>query len=340
MSADEDVVHRGRRAAAPPRDDLPEVHPHAAISRTSAKRRATAPILKCSATSPSAITSRSEAIAWAWEFLTSPKWVGIDRRTGCTRRVYLDDDEAFEHLEQGDRHPAGAHFPLRQGGQLLGARQPVPAAPARRSTMTAARNTAAASPAAPSAATATGMSKSGTSCSPSSTTTARATTPSLHQKNIDTGMGLERLACVMPGRGQPLLTWTRCMNIIKQGLPRSPACTTAREREGRVPARYHRPHPLAPTFMICDGVLPSNEGRGYVLRRLLRRAARHGQSAGQSSDPFLSEVCGYGHCTKTAAHTRSLREKQEYITKRHPHRGGELLPSTIDGGLRHLERLC
>ena len=81
-------------------------------------------------------------------------------------------------------------------------------------------------------------------------------------------------------------------------------------------------HIRASVMMICDGVLPSNEGRGYVLRRLLRRAARHGKLLGVN-EPFLYEVCDTV-IHENEGHYPELREKQAYITKVIRVRGGEL----------------
>ena len=84
-------------------------------------------------------------------------------------------------------------------------------------------------------------------------------------------------------------------------------------------------------MMICDGVLPSNEGRGYVLRRLLRRAARHGRLLGVEH-PFLFEVVDTVVQENETAYP-DLREKQGYITKV-IRTEEENFAKTIDGGLR------
>ena len=100
----------------------------------------------------------------------------------------------------------------------------------------------------------------------------------LKQKNIDTGMGLERLACVCQDVAS-LFDVDTVMNITNKVSE----ITHAHYGESAakdVSLRVITDHIRSATFMICDGVLPSNEGRGYVLRRLLRRAARHGKLLG------------------------------------------------------------
>ena len=110
----------------------------------------------------------------------------------------------------------------------------------------------------------------------------------LSQKNIDTGMGLERLACVCQGVGGMFEVDTIVSIIDKVseicGIP------YGEKAESDISIRIITDHSRAATMMICDGVLPSNEGRGYVLRRLMRRAARHGKLLG-IKDAFLCEVC-------------------------------------------------
>jgi len=110
----------------------------------------------------------------------------------------------------------------------------------------------------------------------------------LAQKNIDTGMGLERLACVCQGVGS-LFEVDTVMNIINKV---SEICGIAYKHDEKadISIRVIADHIRSATMMICDGVLPSNEGRGYILRRLLRRAARHGKLLGVAG-PFLNDVC-------------------------------------------------
>ena len=110
----------------------------------------------------------------------------------------------------------------------------------------------------------------------------------LSQKNIDTGMGLERLACVCQGVGNMFEVDT-IMNIVKK-VSEISGVTYGQSAETDVSVRVITDHIRSATMMICDGVMLSNEGRGYVLRRLLRRAARHGRLLGLKGE-FLFKLC-------------------------------------------------
>ena len=114
----------------------------------------------------------------------------------------------------------------------------------------------------------------------------------LAQKNIDTGMGLERLAVVCQNVNS-LFDVDTVMNITNKVSDITGAHYGDSEASD-VSLRVITDHIRSATFMICDGVLPSNEGRGYVLRRLLRRAARHGKLLGVN-EPFLYQVMRHGH---------------------------------------------
>lgn len=133
----------------------------------------------------------------------------------------------------------------------------------------------------------------------------------LASKNIDTGMGLERLACVVQGVD----------NIFEVDAIRAildHVCTIAGVEYGKeykkdVSIRVISDHTRSVTMMVSDGILPSNEGRGYVLRRLLRRAARHGRLLGIKRT-FLSEVVDTVIACFGEAYP-NLKEKQDYIKK-------------------------
>ena len=133
----------------------------------------------------------------------------------------------------------------------------------------------------------------------------------LAQKNIDTGMGLERLAVVCQDVNS-LFDVDTVMNITNK-VTKITGASYGQSDKTDVSLRVITDHIRASSFMIADGVLPSNEGRGYVLRRLLRRAARHGKLLGVNR-PFLYEVVETV-VQENENHYTYLRERAEYITK-------------------------
>jgi len=135
--------------------------------------------------------------------------------------------------------------------------------------------------------------------------------PPLEHPNIDTGMGLERLACVMQGVDNLFLVDT-VQNIMKH-VSKISGVAYGDDPKTDVSLRVITDHIRSTTFMIGDGVMPSNEGRGYVLRRLLRRAARHGRLLG-IQETFLVEVCDTVIKENASAYP-ALLEKQDFIKK-------------------------
>ena len=133
----------------------------------------------------------------------------------------------------------------------------------------------------------------------------------LAQKNIDTGMGLERLAVVCQDVNS-LFDVDTVMNITNH-VTAITGAAYGQSYKTDVSLRVITDHIRASSFMIADGVLPSNEGRGYVLRRLLRRAARHGKLLGVNH-PFLYEVVETV-VRENEVHYSYLRERAEYITR-------------------------
>ncbi|MBP3401771.1 MAG: alanine--tRNA ligase [Clostridia bacterium] len=133
----------------------------------------------------------------------------------------------------------------------------------------------------------------------------------LAQKNIDTGMGLERLACVMQGVDNLFE-----VDTVRALLDR--VCEIAGKEYGAdndddISIRVITDHTRSATFMISDGVIPSNEGRGYVLRRIIRRACRHGKLLGING-MFLKGLSEIVIAQNEGAYTE-LREKYDYILK-------------------------
>ncbi len=150
----------------------------------------------------------------------------------------------------------------------------------------------------------------------------------LTQKNIDTGMGLERLAVVCQDVNS-LFDVDTVMNITNK-VTELTGASYGQSVKMDVSLRVITDHIRASAFMIADGVLPSNEGRGYVLRRLLRRAARHGKLLGVNT-PFLYQVVETV-VQENEVHYTYLRERAEYIT-RIVKIEEENFCRTIDGGM-------
>ena len=154
----------------------------------------------------------------------------------------------------------------------------------------------------------------------------------LPKPNIDTGMGLERLAAVVQGVTSNYESdlFTGIIRFIEKISGR----TYGKNGEDDISIRVIADHSRSVAFLVGDGVLPSNEGRGYVLRRILRRAARHGKLLGMDR-PFLNEVCGvvidemqgaYPDLADKAAFIRKVVESEE-----------QRFIETLDAGLRILQ---
>ena len=156
----------------------------------------------------------------------------------------------------------------------------------------------------------------------------------LAQKNIDTGMGLERLACIMQGVDN-MFEVDSVRKLIDT------VCAIAGKKYGEdasndISIRVVTDHTRSATFMISDGVIPSNEGRGYVLRRIIRRACRHGKLLG-IDHPFLVDMCNVAIGESGDAYPE-LKEKADYI-KKVLSLEEERFDTTIDQGLSILDTL-
>ncbi|MBQ5900655.1 MAG: alanine--tRNA ligase [Clostridia bacterium] len=156
----------------------------------------------------------------------------------------------------------------------------------------------------------------------------------LEHKNIDTGMGLERLACVMQGVDNMFEVDT-VRNILDH-VCKIAGCDYGKGADTDMSVRAITDHIRASTFMICDGIIPSNEGRGYVLRRILRRAARHGKLLGIKR-AFLCELCDTVIGENKSAYPELL-EKADLIKKVISFEE-EAFSKTIDQGLSLLSNL-
>ncbi len=156
----------------------------------------------------------------------------------------------------------------------------------------------------------------------------------LEHKNIDTGMGLERLACVMQGVDN-MFEVDGVRKILDKVVEIS-GKPYGEDKERDISIRVITDHVRGATFMISDGVIPSNEGRGYVLRRILRRAARHGKLLGIDRE-FLTDVCDVVIAENVAGYPE-LGEKAAYI-KKVMSMEEDRFNATIDAGLAKLNEL-
>ncbi|MBC7765724.1 MAG: alanine--tRNA ligase [Hyphomonadaceae bacterium] len=155
----------------------------------------------------------------------------------------------------------------------------------------------------------------------------------LPKPNIDTGMGLERLAAIMQGVGN-LFEVDTVTNIMSH-ITKIAGVQYKTDAKTDVSLRVITDHVRSTTMMVSDGILPSNEGRGYVLRRLLRRAARHGKLLGIQK-PFLNEVALTVIEESKEAYP-DLKEKQDFIQKVIANEE-QRFDETIDAGLAILNQ--
>lgn len=154
----------------------------------------------------------------------------------------------------------------------------------------------------------------------------------LKNPNIDTGMGLERIATIMQGVDS-IFEIDTLKNVLNEVCKKS-SVTYGEDKNKDISLKIITDHIRSVTFMVSDGILPSNEGRGYVLRRLLRRAARHGKLLGIKGT-FLSELCDVVIKNSKDAYNE-LIEKQQYI-KKVIKLEEEKFAETIDSGMEILK---
>ena len=276
---------------------------------------------------------KKEAIHWAWEFLTSPQWVGLD-----PNRLYPSvfagnettpaDDEAFRIWNEEIGIPADRIFKFGKEDNFW-EHGSGPCGPCSEIYYDRGEQWGCGKPGCTVGCDCDRYIEVWNVVFSQFDNDGENHYTELKQKNIDTGMGLERLACVCQDVAS-LFDVDTVMNITNKVSEITHAHygeTAAKD----VSLRVITDHIRSATFMICDGVLPSNEGRGYVLRRLLRRAARHGKLLGVN-DPFLYEVCDTV-IHENEGHYPELRERQDYITKV-IRTEEENFARTIDGGLK------
>ena len=270
---------------------------------------------------------KHEAIAWTWEFLTDPKWVGLEKDR-LYPSVYQEDDEAFNIWRDEVGIPEDRIYRMGKEDNFW-EHGSGPCGPCSEVYYDRGEEFGCGSP----------DCKPGCDCDRYMEVWNNVFTQfdndgeghytELAQKNIDTGMGLERLAVICQNVNS-LFDVDTVMNITNK-VSELTGAHYGDSQARDVSLRIITDHIRSATFMICDGVLPSNEGRGYVLRRLLRRAARHGKLLGVN-EPFLYQILD------TVIHEnegeyKDLRQKQDYITKV-VRTEEENFAKTIDGGMK------
>lgn len=275
---------------------------------------------------------KKEAIAWSWEFLTSEDWLAIDPNR-LYPSIYEEDEEAFEiwnkdigisaeritRLGKADNFWEHGSGPCGPCSEIYYDRGPEYGCDNENCFV-------------------------GCDCDrymevwnnvfSQFDNDGNGNYTELAQKNIDTGMGLERLACVV--QGVDSLFDVDTVRNITDHISRIAKKSYGENVQTDISLRVITDHIRSTVMMICDGVIPSNEGRGYVLRRLLRRAARHGKLLGINR-PFLSEITSTVIEESGGAYPE-LIQKQKYIHKVIENEEASF-DKTIDSGLMILNEM-
>ena len=270
---------------------------------------------------------KHEAIAWSWEFLTSPEWVGLEADR-LYPSVYESDDEAFAIWRDEIGIPEDRIFRFGKEDNFW-EHGSGPCGPCSEIYYDRGPKYGCGKPGCTVGCDCDRYMEVWNNVFSQFNNDGQGNYTELAQKNIDTGMGLERLAVVCQDVNS-LFDVDTVMNITNK-VTELTGASYGQSVKMDVSLRVITDHIRASTFMIADGVLPSNEGRGYVLRRLLRRAARHGKLLGVNH-PFLYEV------VETVVHENEghygyLRERAAYITKVVKVEE-ENFARTIDGGMK------
>ena len=268
---------------------------------------------------------KHEAIAWSWEFLT--KVVGLDENR-LYPSIYENDDEAFEIWNKEVGVPADRIFRFGKSDNFW-EHGSGPCGPCSEIYYDRGEKYGCGKPGCTVGCDCDRYMEVWNNVFSQFNNDGQGNYTELSQKNIDTGMGLERLAVVCQDVNS-LFDVDTVMNITNK-VTELTGASYGQSVKMDVSLRVITDHIRASTFMIADGVLPSNEGRGYVLRRLLRRAARHGKLLGVDR-PFLYQVVETV-IRENESHYTYLRERAEYITKVVKVEE-ENFARTIDGGMR------
>ena len=273
---------------------------------------------------------KHESIAWGWEFVTDEKWLGIPT-DNLWVTVYLDDDEAFDIWENEIGVPKDRIVRLGKEDNFweIGTG---PCGPCSEMYYDRGPKYGCDNP----------DCKPGCDCDRYVEFWNHVFTQfdkdeegvyhKLENPNIDTGMGLERVACLLQGVDS-IFEIDTIKHILDKVLELSGKTYGASHKED-VSLRIITDHIRAVSFMVGDGILPNNEGRGYVLRRLLRRAARHGKLLGITGNFLYKLVDEVIHVSGDAY--PELIERQDYIKKIITIEE-DRFQTTIDQGLQNLK---
>ena len=252
---------------------------------------------------------KDEASPWAWEFLTSEEWLAIPKEL-LWPSVYEEDDEAFRLWNEVIGVPAEQITKLGKADNFW-EHGSGPCGPCSEIYFDRGIKYGCGSPNCRPGCDCDRFMEIWNNVFSQFNNDGKGNYTELQQKNIDTGMGLERLACVLQGVDNMFE-----VDTIRKVL--DTVCAIAGKEYGKdaandISIRVVTDHIRSASFMIGDGVIPSNEGRGYVLRRILRRACRHGKLLGINR-PFLTELCEVAIGESRGAYPE-LESKHDYILK-------------------------
>ena len=252
---------------------------------------------------------KEEVIPWAWEFLTSDAWMAIPKDK-LYISVYLDDDEAYDIWTQ--KVGIAPDHMVRMGKEdNFWEHGSGPCGPCSEIYFDRGLEYGCGKPTCGPGCDCDRFMEIWNLVFSQFDSDGKGHYERLPRPNIDTGMGLERLACVMQGVGN--LFEVDTVQSVLHHVEHIAGKTYKQNEKTDISIRVITDHIRSCTFMVSDGILPSNEGRGYVLRRLLRRAARHGRLLGIQG-PFLVDLVETVIQSSESAYPE-LREHAAYIKK-------------------------
>ncbi len=275
---------------------------------------------------------KEQALLWAWEFLTSPEWLDIPGEL-LWPSIYEEDEESFEIWTKKIGIPEGQITRLGKADNFW-EHGTGPCGPCSEIYFDRGEKYGCGGPNCRPGCDCDRFMEIWNNVFSQFNNDGAGNYTELAQKNIDTGMGLERLACVMQGVDN--MFEVDSIRALLDTVCKIAGKTYGADKENDISIRVITDHTRSAMFMIADGVIPSNEGRGYVLRRIIRRACRHGKLLGINK-PFLTdtvnvaiEECkdGYPELSARADYIRKVLSMEE-----------DRFNATIDAGLSILSDL-